>query len=472
MKYYNYIMIPRTSHKTVEKASFFEKRGMRRLEDDSEEDDFDTSSEFTNTREELEELEELDELYEHQRTELQKTKPKYDNSDIEVHISDFYEYSALQSLIDEKPCNVEEGARIYVCPFQVNTKGKVPFLQFLMHKSEDEEIISFASFLNYHSNVFLKACESIDLMMMCYEKKGFMKYCGYIEKKSANTKETINEEKENEKEYYLFFDISENEIDMHDLNSKNDLWLLTMDELINTNRVCGSFWVDQKVTQFFEEHPEFIFLQDANMDPYEIPVIAYMGTTSNKENFISVFGESRSDRQSMFGPNYYFYDYQYAVKKSMLKYIEEKKQELRNEKIKTWEYFMSWKKENAALKGSIIRFALFLGNMKKIENRSDDPADTSLITQELLKQDTTCATLDHRTLVNYLRISDRDSMWAQDYDSVFLAEGVELDDDTLHCHGLTYVVKEYEQQIPLTCHSLDSNTMNSLWEKNGIYSIL
>jgi len=63
-------------------------------------------------------------------------------------------------------------------------------------------------------------------------------------------------------------------------------------------------------------------------------------------------------------------------------------------------------------------------------------------------------------------------MWAQDYDSVFLGEGVELDDDTLHCHGTTYVVKEYDQQIPLTCHSLDSSTMNSLWEKNGIYSIL
>ena len=460
-------MIPRTSHKTVEKASFFEKHGMRRLDNDSEEDDFDISSEFANTREEL------DELYENQQTELQKTKPKYENSDIEVHVSDFYEYSALQSLIDEKPCNVEEGARIHLCPFQVNTKGKVPFLQFLMHKCEDEDIISFASFSNYHNNVFLKACESIDLMMMCYGKKGFMKYCGYVENKLKIIKENINENiNEEEKEYFLFFDITENEIDMHDLNSKNDLWLLTMDELINTTRVCGSFWVDQKVTQFFEERPEFIFLQDANMDPYEIPVIAYMGTTSNKESFISVFGESRSDNKSMFGSHYYFYDYQYAVKKSMLKYVEEKKQELQDEKIKTWEYFMSWKKENAALKGSIIRFALFLGNMKKIENRKDDPADTSLITQELLKQDTTCATLEHRTLVNYLRISDRDSMWAQDYDSVFLGQGVELDDDTLHSHGLTYVVKEYDQQIPLTCHSLDSSTMNSLWEKNGIYSIL
>uniref|UniRef100_A0A6C0LHP3 Uncharacterized protein n=1 Tax=viral metagenome TaxID=1070528 RepID=A0A6C0LHP3_9ZZZZ len=447
-------MIPRTSHKTVEKASFFENRGMRRLEDSEEEDfDFDTSSEFTNTREEL------DELYEHQRTELQKARPKSENSDIEVHVSNFYEYSGLQSLIDEKPCNIAEGAKIHVCPFQVNTKGKVPFLQFLMHKCEDDDMIAFASFSNQHDNVFLKACDSIDLMMMCYEKKGFMKYCGYVEKKMG-------------KEYYLFFDITENEIDMHDLNSKNDLWLLTMDELINTKSVCGNFYVDPKVTQFFEEHPEFIFLQDANMDPYEIPVIAYMGTTSNKENFISVFGESRSNNKSMFGSHYYFYDYQYAVKKSMTKYVEEKKQELRDEKIKTWEYFMYWKKENAALKGSIIRFALFLGNMKKIENRSDDPADTSLITQELLKQDTTCATLEHRTLVNYLRISDRDSMWAQDYDSVFLGYGVELDDDTLHCHGTTYVVKEYEQQIPLTCHSLDSNTMNSLWEQNGIYPIL
>lgn len=434
-------MIPRTSNKKIDNNhNFFEERGMHQI--DEEEDFEENLISMQNS---------LNELYERQRSELSHN---YEKDDIEKNIDDnFYEYGALKTLIKDEPIVKLSSTKIHVCAFHVNTQGKIPFLQFFMQKHCDQEKITFPYF-SYGENIdiLLKAHDITTIMSLSYQKEKYMKYVGYLN------------EKEN---CYLFFDASECDISVHDLYKNNDLWLLTIDELINTQKVCGNIHIDESVVQFFHDNPEFIYLQNSEMENFEIPVIAYAGTSGSNANFVSIFGEGKSDCISMFGPNYYFYDYQYAVKMAMDKYSKKKEKEM----VKVKEIF-TWMKENKPLQGNIIRFALFLGRMKVITNHLDNKPDNSRTTQELLKEDITCATEKHRRIVTYLKISDRDGSWKNEYDSIFLSDEILLDDESARFHGTTYVVKEYEQQIPLTCHFLDTETMNKSWKKEEIYCII
>lgn len=436
-------MIPGTlNKKTAINHKFFEESGMQRIYEDTYfEEDLTTMQSS------------LNELYESQRNEMLHY---YEKDDLEKNIEDnFYEYSALKRLKKYEIIIESSSAKIHVCAFHVNTQGKLPFLQFLMQKHNDQRKITFPFFpCNDNTDVLLKAYEVTTFMSLSYQKDKYMKYVGYLN--------------ENEN-YYLFFDASECDISIHDLYKNNDLWLLTIDELINTQKVCGNVHIDESVVQFFHDNSEFIYLQNSEMENFEIPVIAYVGTSGSNANFVSIFGEGKSDCKSMFGENYYFYDYQHAVKMAMDKYFEKKEKE--KETIKVKEIF-TWMKDTKPLQGNIIRFALFLGRMKVITNPLDNKPDNSRTTQELLKEDITCAREKHRRIVAYLKISDRDGSWKNEYDSVFLSDEILLDDESAHFHGTTYVVKEYEQQIPLTCHFLDAETMNKSWKKQEIYYII
>ena len=57
-----------------------------------------------------------------------------------------------------------------------------------------------------------------------------------------------------------------------------------------------------------------------------------------------------------------------------------------------------------------------------------------------------------------MRITDYDGKWADNYDSVYLGN-LELDDGTF-LNRQSIVVREYQQQIPLSYHYIDKETLN------------
>lgn len=361
----------------------------------------------------------------------------------EVFCDKFYNYKGLHSL---KTVDIEfdhsTSQMIHICSFHVNTRGKYPFLQFIMHKLRNDELnedkFTFPNFLNKeHIDPLTRAENVLELMLYFYEKNGYATYKGLLH----------DDKKEN---YYLFFDCSNYEIDVHNLSRNNEMWLLSIDELVNSREVCGNFLVDQSVSNFFHEHSDFIYLQNSENINYEIPAIAYVGVTAAKSNYTCTFGMWKSDEKSMFGPNYYFYDYKTAAKMALEQNDKSKSQN--NAPIT----IMNWLHTTEVRGYSVIRVALFLGKTKVIANSPRDACDSSQTTHDMLKNDSTCATLGHRELINYLRITDRDGEWTKEYDSVFLGEGVEIEDETVLNHSNTYVVKEYDQQLTLSCHFLVS----------------
>ena len=69
------------------------------------------------------------------------------------------------------------------------------------------------------------------------------------------------------------------------------------------------------------------------------------------------------------------------------------------------------------------------------------------------------------------RISDHDGKWAEKYDSVFLGK-TELDNGQYLKKTQIYVLKEYEQQIPLSYHFIDKTYLKDLYDENTDYLIM
>jgi hypothetical protein len=207
-----------------------------------------------------------------------------------------------------------------------------------------------------------------------------------------------------------------------------------MDEIINSRNVCN-FQINSIVTDLFLQNPELINLTDSNKNNYELPVAAYTGRQDSQINCVTVFGAGTTteDFEALVGPYYYFTDYDNAL--NMFTYEPKKR-------------------------NGIIRFALFMGNMKVPLNSSNDMPDLSEKTQKLLLKDITATTREYKTVRSLLKVSDRDGKWSEDYDSIYIGK-IQLDDCNENKYGPYWVTKLYEQQSPLTYHIIKNKQSTS-----------
>jgi hypothetical protein len=172
---------------------------------------------------------------------------------------------------------------------------------------------------------------------------------------------------------------------------------------------------------------------------YEIPIVCYVGKPQTRLSFTCTFGETRSNKTSILGPFYYFFDFFTAFKNSPVA-----------KKLVYSETATAGDPDETA---GVVRFAAFLGATRFIENRPGDPIDTSDIKQQRLEDKLLNATHERLTM----RISDHDGNWSQKYNSAFLGNP-ELDDGS-HMNIKLLAVKEYNQQIPLSYHYINNATL-------------
>ena len=166
----------------------------------------------------------------------------------------------------------------------------------------------------------------------------------------------------------------------------------------------------------FIYNEDLIYLKNSNNINCELPVVAYYDSYDKQIEFTSIFGVSRCRDMLEGFAGLYFYFYSYSTIIDRLK-----REEGKNRK-------------------GIIRIALFLGNMKVPMNLEKDEPDKSQHTRDLLLKDPTTTTEEYKMVRAMLKISDRDGLWTQNYDSVYCGK------------MKIWVVKEYEQQMPLTYH--------------------
>jgi hypothetical protein len=335
----------------------------------------------------------------------------------------FYNYEALNLLTDNideyLTVNAEKITNIKIISYEIKNNSKYPYIKYLLTKKLQTDTLVFPeieiSYLNLNTEklITLVKLNLFSLLKLNdYDKdacfKGF-----YI----------------NNEELYIIFDLTNCNIEIKSTIKNYTMLFCLIDEILNHTNICD-FSIEQSVTIFFNCNIDFCFLKNKNGINYEVPSVGYVGIPQNRINFTYVFGISKNDNNAILGPYYYFTDY--------------------NNSIKECEIIIG--NNNYA---GIVRFALFLGKIKVIENLINDEIDNSDTKKERLLDPNLDSTIEELTI----RISDHNGKWTENYDSVYLGQ-IKLDNDEHLKNTPIIVIKEYYQQVPLSCHYINNNNIN------------
>ena len=386
-----------------------------------------------------------------------KLKSEYDPDKQNSFEVNYYNYDAINSL--EKNIdyflNVSINiTKINICAYEINNSGLYPFIKYLLYKDpiKPYEHLYFPSmpylFNNMNSDTIIAYVNMYLINILLSETTER----DYVDKIIFKGFYISNDE------VYIFYDISKCKIEMSDVNRSTPMWFALIDELLNDRNVCN-FNINSEVTDFFVNNIEFCFLKDRTGNNYPSPVVAYSGVHDKLLNFRFMFGVSAEDKKAILGNYFYFTDYRNAIKQGA--WSKTGKPEYRHGKL------ITDKNSGKYIRGGIIRFALFFKSTKIIQNFDFDDIDNSNIKKEMLNDDNLDKHYEHMTL----RISDHDGNWTKDYDSAFIGP-VKLDDDTILKNAPLYVVKKYDQQLPLTYHYIDKSFLKDKYEEDADYLIM
>jgi hypothetical protein len=327
----------------------------------------------------------------------------------------YYNYTSIQNLsIPNDNDNINMYENVNICCYEINNDGKHPFLKFLLKKHNYFQNLSFHK-IPLSNNIIITEWIQYIKLYLCelLLLEDFKKF---------NKDMEINGFYEYNSELFLFIDVTSCKLIVDDIYHDSNLWFVLADEILNNKHVCN-IKIDSFVFRFFSNNYQFCVLQNENNEIYETPMVGYVSKPESKLNFTYIFGVTANDKSAILGPYYYFTDYNNAMKQCCK--LNEKK-------------------------CGIVRFALFTGTTKYIENFPNDDIDNSEIKKERLNDDELDKSIEQLTI----RISDHDGKWTESSDSCYLGRMV-LDNGAVLEETPLIVLKDYNQQVSLSYHYIN-----------------
>ena len=369
----------------------------------------------------------------------------------------FYNYVGLEELVDNIDDILVNDVLIKICGYEIKNNGTIPYLKYLLYKDEFSDTLFFPTLpltytnINSDSVIKMSKLNLFSLLQLNNYADFESKICfkGFL--------------RETDKIIHIFFDLTECKLQINDIYRENKMWFTLLDEIINQRNVCNIF-IEGSVSNFFIINNDFIYLKNKNGDNYELPIVGYIGMNGNnysKVSFIYTFGNPSKDKTAMLGPYSYFTDFKNSIRQGGWSETGKPVKPDDSSVLITDNEYGRYKK------GGIVRFAMFLGKMKMVENLPNDESDGSLTKKERLED----PDLDKHMEMLTMRISDHDGKWVENYDSVFVGK-IELDNGAYLKNTPIYVLKEYEQQIPLSFHFIDKSYLKDKYDENGDYLIM
>jgi hypothetical protein len=272
---------------------------------------------------------------------------------------------------------------VNIVPYSINKNGKYPFIEFMLNKTKEVDKYELTSDLKFYRFFYMNNLDileysnnllNISFSHIIDDLVDFNKYYkGYVSDKNI---------------VYLFYDCTEINKDSTATNF-NNMWVTVSKEIFN--KYSYDMSINSDVVDFFMNNYSFLYLMDTDGHSYELPEVGYTGSSLKKAEFRSVFSNTKSDIDEIFGPYYYFTSYDNAVEDA----VEEKS------------------KMNTIIKyGGMNRYALFRGKSISFYDYSnvDDNVNHNLF----------------------------DSDWTADNDSIYIENLIAL--------------KDYKQHVPLSYH--------------------
>jgi len=351
----------------------------------------------------------------------------------------YYNYKGKEDLSLYFNEDITTFNNVYISAYNVNVNSLDPFLSFLLTKPNMNNKLQFPKV------PIFKHFESIELIN--YSKIFLFGLFKLTDFEKFNDSLIFNGFYKFENNLYLFFDTTKCAIQINNVYSNSTNWFLLIDEIVNHKNICN-FKIEENITDLFLSNDKFTFLVDSNDNSYEIPVVSFIGTTEEKVKFKYIFGESSQNKNGILGPYFYFTNFKNAFTCQSQNFEEN----TINNCNKCNNY-----------NDCIIRFALFTGKVKYIENNLNDPNDESEIKKQRLEDETNDQNMERLTT----RITDHDGLWSREYDSVYVGP-TELDNGINLKNTPIIVIKEYEQQCPLSYHYINKKTLEGEKEDYGI----
>jgi hypothetical protein len=320
----------------------------------------------------------------------------------------FYNYDFKDKVTDNIDSHLSSNTfnEVKILAYEVNNEGLYPFLQFLLihdilntnklvlpyiniKKTNTDEIYNLVK--SYMKTLSLS--DNMDIFIDNMELNGYYVY---------------------KNELIILIDLTKSKVNLQNFDSVLKLALVS--EILNKSEVCNVI-IHHSVHQFFINNYELSVLKNEKNEIYESPIVGYVYKPYKKLNFTYTFGETKQQSPAILGPYYYFTSFYNAIVK------------LSN---------------SNEINSGIVRFAIFTKKIKYIENLPNDSIDESEIKKQKLEDNNIFERLT-------MRITDYDGNWAENYDSCYLGT-VELDNGDYFKDTPIIVVKEYNQQVPLSFH--------------------
>lgn len=321
--------------------------------------------------------------------------------------------------------------KVFICPYRINTFGLKPFLEFCFYKYPDN-IKDFANVLVFPNIKYTQKKSVIQ------EGSDLVKYLF----KNDSTPQFFIRNRPNET--YVFYEITDFEHAIRQSTKKTQWWWAMVSEIVNYKKIMN-FDIHHKIYDLFIKNPSLIYLKDFEGNIIEIPEVGFHGTYYNLMDLITSYGLRPSTLYSMMGPYYYFGTFRKAVRYAGW---------TSTYKERVVDGVQIADDSGLYNRGGIIRFALFLGDMKVNMNHPNDEDDYSDLVKQRIRENPRIKEYEELTI----KIHDHNGKWAEKYDSIYVGKA-QLENGGLFMKNPEFVVKHLDQQLILTTHELDKKTL-------------
>jgi hypothetical protein len=229
------------------------------------------------------------------------------------------------------------------------------------------------------------------------------------------------------------------------LSSKNRWWWVLSSEIFNEHRMMN-YQIADSVISFFNRHPNVMHLT-AHGRILESPSACYAGKHLNYISYMAAFGMKKASTRAHFGPYYYSGDFMGTMRYACYAMGFE-------EHVLADGTVLTMNKHGKHTNGGIARFAVFLGRCRAFFLNGDE--DRSELSMYWANKDP--------VIKAKLALRDINGDWTRDFNSAYVGEYSFNVNDTTKKRVPGWTIKEYDNQIPLSCHEIDTTNVPSEYD--------
>jgi hypothetical protein len=345
---------------------------------------------------------------------------------------------ALKTEVDDVDLAVD--TQVDMCIYQINkTNDSIPFLEFLLYlqgsaREKKGVRLVFPHILSKHTKAGL-VDQCSPALVALFGGMDAVKYAGYVVEKSKRHCTLFFNHIFNERSGGIPFMRADNR------------WFWTLSSEIFNERQMMNYAISDDVVSLFNRHPAMIQVT-LNGRTMESPSALYAGKHFNYVSYMAEFGMKKASTRAHFGPYYYFVSFTGSMRYACYSMGFEP-HVLDNGDV------LTVNAHGKHTRGGVVRFAVFLGRCRAFfMNGEEDRSELSMYWA------------DKDPFVKAkLALRDINGDWTQAFNSAYVGEH-ELNIDGKTKNRIpNWTIKDYDAQIPLSCHEIDMQTVPNEYDQ-------